>query len=154
MREPAIVMIEALPRGMRAAVAGLSDRQLDTQYRSGSWTVRQVVHHVVDSHVNAYIRLKFALTEDAPTVKPYNEKTWAGLPDSRLAVQVSLGILDGIHARWAALGRALAPEQWGRTFHHPEYEGPRTIDWLFQSYAWHSRHHVAHITELRKREGW
>src|SRR5262245_36179447 len=154
MREPAIAAIEALPRRMREAVAGLSDRQLDTPYRPGGWTVRQVVHHVVDSHVNAYTRLKFALAEDAPTVKPYDEKTWAELPDSRLPVDVSLAILDGLHARWAALGRSLKQQDWGRTFNHPEYEGPRTIDWLFQSYAWHSRHHVAHITELRKREGW
>jgi hypothetical protein len=155
MRRSAIEEIAALPGRMREAVAGLGDIQLDTPYRPGGWTVRQVVHHVPDSHVHAYIRLKLALTEDAPTIKPYDEKTWAMLADSRLPVEISLTLLDSIHARWVALCRDLKASDWARTFNHPEYpEGPRTIDWLVQVYAWHSNHHLAHITSLRKREGW
>jgi hypothetical protein len=155
MRRAAIDEIAALPGRMREAVAGLGDIQLDTPYRPGGWTVRQVVHHVPDSHVHAYIRLKLALTEDSPTIKPYDEKTWAQLADSRLPVEVSLTLLDSVHARWVALCRDLKASDWARTFNHPEYpEGPRTIDWLVQVYAWHSNHHLAHITSLRKREGW
>ena len=155
MRRSAIEEIAALPRRMREAVAGLGDIQLDTPYRPGGWTVRQVVHHVPDSHVHAYIRLKLALTEDAPTIKPYDEKTWAMLADSRLPVEISLTLLDSVHARWVALCRDLKASDWARRFNHPEYpEGPRTIDWLVQVYAWHSNHHLAHITSLRKREGW
>jgi hypothetical protein len=155
MRRAAIDEIAALPRRMREAVAGLTEAQLDTPYRPGGWTVREVVHHVPDSHLNAYIRLKLALTEDAPTIKPYDEKTWARLADSRLPVEVSLTMLDSIHARWVALLRGLKGPDWARTFNHPEYpEGPRTIDWLAHVYAWHSNHHVAHITSLRQREGW
>ena len=155
MRRTAIDEIAALPARMRTAVAGLTEAQLDTPYRPGGWTVRQVVHHVPDSHVHAYIRLKLALTEDAPTIKPYDEKTWARLEDSRLPVEVSLTLLDSVHARWVALCRDLNASDWARTFIHPEYpEGPRTIDWLVQVYAWHSNHHLAHITSLRQREGW
>jgi hypothetical protein len=155
MRRSAIDEIAALPKRMREAVSGLTDAQLDTPYRPGGWTVRQVVHHVPDSHVNAYIRLKLALTEEAPTIKPYDEKTWAMLADSRLPVEISLTLLDSVHARWVALCRDLNASDWARTFNHPEYpEGPRTIDWLVQVYAWHSNHHLAHITSLRKREGW
>jgi len=155
MRRSAIDEIAALPKRMREAVSGLTDAQLDTPYRPGGWTVRQVVHHVPDSHLNAYIRLKLALTEDAPTIRPYDEKTWAMLGDSRLPAEISLTLLDSIHARWVALCRDLKTSDWARTFNHPEYpEGPRTIDWLIQVYAWHSNHHLAHITSLRKREGW
>jgi hypothetical protein len=155
VRHTAVQEIAALPARMRKAVAGLSDAQLDTPYRPGGWTVRQVVHHVPDSHVNAYIRLKLALTEDSPTIKPYDEKTWAQLVDARMPVDVSLALLDGVHARWVALCQALKPADWARTFIHPEYpEGPRTIDWLVQAYAWHSNHHLAHITSLKDREGW
>ena len=154
-RRAAIAEIAALPARMREAVKGLTDAQLDTPYRPGGWTVRQVVHHVPDSHVNAYVRLKLALTEDAPTIKPYDEKTWARLADSRLPVEVSLALLESVHARWVALLRGLKGPDWARTFIHPEYpEGPRTIDWLAHVYAWHSNHHVAHITSLRQREGW
>jgi hypothetical protein len=155
MRRAAVEEIAALPERMRQAVAGLSDAQLDTPYRPGGWSVRQVVHHVPDSHVNAYIRLKLALTEDAPTIKPYDEKSWAELADARMPVDVSLAMLDSIHARWVALCRNLKPADWARTFIHPEYpEGPRTIDWLIQIYAWHSNHHLAHVTSLRHRQGW
>jgi hypothetical protein len=155
IRDAAVQELAALPARMRKAVAGLTDTQLDTPYRPGGWTVRQVVHHVPDSHVNAYIRLKLALTESAPTITPYDEKSWAMLADSRLPVDVSLTLLESVHARWVALCHALKPADWACTFIHPEYpEGPRTIDWLVQIYAWHSNHHLAHITSLKDREGW
>lgn len=151
-RGPAIAEIAQLPARMRDAVAGLSEAQIDTPYRPGGWTVRQV-HHVADSHLNAYIRLKLALTEDAPTIKPYDQDKWAELPDMRLAVDLSLAILDGIHTRWVTLLRSFEPGQFSRTFNHPEL-GIVTIDGHLQMYAWHSRHHVAHITSLRQRKGW
>jgi DinB family protein len=155
MRRTATDDIAALPARMRKAVAGLTDAQLDTPYRPGGWTVRQVVHHVPDSHLNAYIRLKLALTENAPTIKPYDEKEWAKLADARMPIEVSLALLESVHARWAVLCGDLKLSDWSRTFIHPEYpEGPRTIDWLVQIYAWHSNHHLAHITSLREREGW
>jgi uncharacterized damage-inducible protein DinB len=140
---------------LRAAVEDLGAKQIETPYRPGGWTVRQLVHHVADSHMNALIRLKLALTEDAPTIKPYDENAWAQLADARLPIEVSLGLLDGIHARWVSLCDAMTPQDLARTFRHPEHpDGPRTLDWLLQQYAWHSRHHVAHITSLRAREGW
>jgi len=152
MRGPAVAVIAELPTRLRAAVAGLTDAQLDTPYRPGGWTVRQVVHHVADSHLNAYIRLKFALTEEKPAIKPYDQDAWAGLADSRLPVEMSLATLDGVHARWTGLYRSLTDEQFGRTFRHPEI-GTVTLDRQLQMYAWHGRHHVAHITALREREG-
>ena len=155
MRLTAIEQIEMLPARMRQAVSGLTDAQLDTPYRPGGWTVRQVVHHVPDSHVNAYIRLKLALTESSPIIKPYDENQWAKLVDARMPVEVSLTMLQSVHARWVALLRGLRPADWRRVFIHPEYpDGPRTIDWLAQIYAWHSNHHLAHITSLRERERW
>ena len=155
VRQTAVREIAALPARMRKAVAGLTDVQLETPYRSGGWTVRQVVHHVPDSHLNAYIRMKLALTESTPTITPYDEKAWATLADTRLPVDVSLALIESVHARWVALFHALKPADWSRTFIHPEYpEGPRTIDWLVQIYAWHSNHHLAHITSLKDREGW
>ena len=153
MRADAITAIAELPAKMRDAVRGLSDAQLDTPYRPGGWTVRQVVHHVPDSHMNAFVRLKLALTEDNPTVKPYDEKKFADLPDQRLATEPSLAILDGLHARWVTVLRALTPQQFTRPLHHPEI-GDITVDYLVQTYGWHSRHHVAHITRLRERERW
>jgi hypothetical protein len=153
MRGPAIDTIADLPRRLRESVAGLTDAQLDTAYRPGGWTVRQVVHHVADSHANGYIRMKLGLTEDVPTIKPYDQDEWAKLADTRLPIDVSLGILDGVHARWATLWRSLTPDAFLRTFRHPEI-GTLTLDTHLQLYAWHSRHHVAHITSLRQREGW
>lgn len=153
MRAPGIDAVADLPVRMRAAVDGLTNEQLDTPYRPGGWTVRQVVHHVADSHLNAYVRLKVALTEETPTIKPYDQDAWARLPDTRLAIDASLAILDGVHARWAALLRALGPHDFRRTFNHPEL-GAVTLDGQLQMYAWHSRHHVAHITSLRQRKGW
>jgi DinB superfamily len=152
-RRKAIEDIAALPGQMRQAVAGLTDAQLDTPYRPGGWTVRQLVHHVADSHMNGYIRLKLALTEDHPTIKPYEQDAWAALPDARLPIAISLSILDAVHARWSVLWRAVTEEQFRRTFMHPDL-GPLTIETHAHLYAWHSRHHVAHITALRSREGW
>jgi len=153
MRTTAIAAIAAMPARMRDAVRGLSEAQLDTPYRPGGWTVRQVVHHVPDSHMNAFVRLKLALTEDNPTVKPYDEKAFAGLADQRLPVDVSLALLEALHVRWVAVLTSLAPRQFERPLYHPEI-GAITIDYQVQTYGWHSRHHVAHITRLREREGW
>ena len=152
-RTPAIETIAKLPARMREAVAGLAEAQLDTRYRPGGWTVRQVVHHVADSHMNGLIRTKLALTEDVPTIKPYDENAWSSIADMRLPIAVSLGLLDGIHARWDTVWRALRPGDFAREFRHPEI-GVMTLDTQLQSYAWHSRHHVAHITALRQRERW
>jgi hypothetical protein len=152
-RRAAIEDIAALPATMRQAVAGLEDRQLDTPYRPGGWTVRQLVHHVADSHMNGYIRLKLGLTEDNPTIKPYDQDAWSTLADARLPVAPSLLILDAVHERWTVLWRAVAPDQFARTFTHPDM-GPLTLDTHLHLYAWHSRHHVAHITGLRERQHW
>lgn len=146
--------IEALPGRLRAAVAGLDDTQLDTAYRDGGWTVRQVVHHVADSHLNAYVRLKLALTEDQPLVKEYDEARWAELPEARSApVDLSLNLLDALHGRWGACLRALPADGFDRTFRHPSL-GVMSLNALLALYAWHGRHHVAHITTLRERRGW
>lgn len=153
-RKQAIATIEQTPAKMRAAVKDLKARQLDTPYREGGWTVRQVVHHVPDSHLNAYIRLKLALTETEPTIKPYDEKAWASLADTRATpVETSLALLEKLHQRWVKLWRSLQPADFERTFRHPE-AGVRTVDWLLALYAWHGPHHVGHITGLRKRRGW
>ena len=152
-RSDAIVVIAALPAAMRAAVRGLSESQLDTPYRPGGWTVRQVVHHVPDSHLNAYIRLKLALTENNPTIKPYDQNAFAELPDQRLPIDVSLSMLDALHTRWTTVLRSRAPDQFVRSLVHPEI-GSSTVDYLVHHYSWHSRHHVAHITALRERERW
>jgi DinB family protein len=154
MRAAAIDDLAALPRKMGEAIDGLNDRQLDTPYRPGGWSVRQVVHHVADSHMNAFSRAKLALTEDTPTIKPYDEKAFALLADMRLPVDASLDLLDGLHIRLVAIFRSLAPEQYVRAFFHPELGRTLDLEEFLQSYSWHSRHHVAHITELRKREGW
>ena len=154
VRREAIDAIARLPTRMRDAVSGLDDSRLDTPYRPGGWTVRQVVHHVADSHLNGFIRTKLALTEDRPPVKPYDEKAFARLADMTLPVAVSLGILDGLHERWAAIFRSLRGHQFDLVFLHPEYPEPQTLERQLQHYAWHCRHHVAHITELRRREGW
>jgi DinB family protein len=152
-RSEAIEAIAALPDAMRSAVNGLSDSQLDTPYRPGGWTVRQVVHHVPDSHVNAYIRLKLAITENNPTIKPYDQEAFAQLADQRLPVAVSLSMLEALHARWTTVLWSLTPEQFTRPLVHPEI-GQITVDYLVHHYSWHSRHHLAHITRLREREGW
>jgi len=153
-RAEAIREIAATPEKLRAAVKGLSDAQLDTPYREGGWTVRQVVHHVADSHLNAYIRLRLALTETEPTIKPYEEGAWAKLEDAEHApVEVSLRLIDPLHERWVRLLKSLKVEDYRRKFVHPEH-GARSVDWLVFLYAWHGRHHTAHITELKKAKGW
>jgi hypothetical protein len=148
-----IATLSALPENLRAAVYGLSDAQIDTPYREGGWTVRQLVHHVADSHMNAYVRTRLALTEDWPTIKPYEEKLWAELPDTRLPIEVSLELLESLHRRWVVLLESLSEEQWERGYKHPE-SGRQNLSQVIALYDWHSRHHVAHITALRKSRGW
>ena len=149
-----IAQIAACPARLRAAVDGLDDAQLDTPYREGGWTVRQVVHHVADSHMNAYVRFKLGVTENNPTIKPYDEKTWAETVDGRTApLEVSLPVIEGVHKRWVQFLRSLDDAALARTIHHPE-RGPMTLTDLLQLYAWHGRHHTAHITNLRERQGW
>jgi uncharacterized damage-inducible protein DinB len=146
--------IAAAPQHLSAAIGGLSPDQLDTPYRPGGWTVRQLVHHVPDSHINAYVRYRLALTEDEPLIKPYDESRWAELQDARTApVEASLALLEALHQRWTSLLRTLTPAQWRRTFRHPE-RGTPSLRQDLGLYAWHGRHHVAHITALRKRMGW
>ena len=146
--------IEQTPARLKAAVNGLSAQQLDTPYRDGGWTVRQVVHHVPDSHLNSYIRFKLALTEEEPTIRPYMEDRWAELPEAKTApIELSLALLEDLHKRWILMLRALQPTEWKRTFRHPEI-GPMTLEKNLALYAWHGRHHVAHVTALRERMGW
>jgi uncharacterized damage-inducible protein DinB len=146
--------IEETPVRLRDAVAGLSAEQLDTPYRPGGWTVRQLVHHVPDSHLNAYTRFKLALTEDEPAIKTYEEGRWAELPDSRsVPVEVSLALLESLHRRWVALLRALPAADFHKSLRHPEW-GVINLDQLLGLYAWHGQHHVAHVTSLRERMGW
>lgn len=154
LRADAIAIIAASPSEVRAAVKDLTDAQLETPYRDQGWTVRQVVHHLADSHMNAYIRWRLALTETEPTIKPYEEGAWAKLEDAAHApVEISLQLLESLHERWVRLLRSLKTEHFARTFRHPEH-GVRTLDWLLFLYAWHGRHHTAHITELGKHNGW
>lgn len=153
-RTAAIQVIAEAPAHFREAVCGLNESQLDTPYRDGGWTVRQVVHHVPDSHLNAYIRFKLALTEDSPTIKPYDESAWASLPDTASTrVETSLTMLDALHERWTNLLQSMKPADFGRTLVHPE-RGPLSLDQMLAMYAWHSRHHAAHITGLRERNAW
>ena len=152
-RAATIAGIAAAPAAMRRAVAGLSDAQLDTPYRPGGWTVRQVVHHLGDSHMNAFIRTKLALTEENPTVKPYNETEWAKLVDAQLPIEPSLSLIEVVHARWVAVLRSMTPAQFSRTLMHPE-NGPTVMDGMLAMYDWHGKHHVAHVTGLRERERW
>ena len=149
-----IATIAALPENLRSAVYGLTEAQIDSPYRDGGWTVRQLVHHVADSHMNAYVRTRLALTEDWPTIKPYEEKLWAELPDAKsLPIEVSLDLLDSLHRRWVALLESLSDDQWARGYNHPE-SGRQDLASVTAMYDWHSRHHVAHITALRKSKGW
>jgi uncharacterized damage-inducible protein DinB len=142
------------PARFRAAVAGLSESQLEMPYRDAGWTVRQLVHHMADSHMNAYVRTRLTLTEDNPTIKPYEEQLWAELPDAKtFPVEVSLKLLDAMHARWVGLLETLSDGQWSRQFTHP-VTGPMALDAMTAFYAWHSNHHVAHITELRRSKDW
>jgi DinB superfamily len=149
-----IGLIAVTPEKFRSAAAGLDDRQLDTPYRPDGWTVRQVVHHVADSHMNAYIRFRLAMTEDSPVIKPYDQAKWAELHDAKtLPVEVSLGLLDGLHERWVALLRSFSGGDFARTLRHPEL-GVLRLDQYVALYAWHGKHHYAHIAGLRERMGW
>ena len=153
-RQKLIGEIAEVPSKLRAAVNGLSPAQLDTPYRPGGWTVRQVTHHVPDSHMNAYVRFKLALTENEPTIRPYEQQLWAELDDTKTTpIEVSLALLDSLHDRWVRLLRSIQPEQWKRTFRHPEL-GVLTVERNLGLYAWHGKHHVAHVTELRRRNNW
>ncbi len=153
-RRAAIDAIAALPGELRAAVAGLDDAQLDTPYRPGGWTVRQLVHHVADSHMNAYIRFRLALTETDPPVKPYAEAAWAELHDAlTMPVAISLDLVELLHARLVSLPRATPDADFARTVRHPD-NGPMTLDAMLGIYSWHGRHHVAHVTALREGRGW
>ncbi|MGP8252627.1 MAG: YfiT family bacillithiol transferase [Terracidiphilus sp.] len=154
VRAAHVEILRQLPERLRAAVSGLTDALLDTPYRDGGWTVRQVVHHVADSHVNSVIRFKLALTEDWPTIKPYDEKAWAELADSkRLPIDGSLVFIEAMHARWVALLESMSESDFARGMIHPE-RGRWDLALTLAIYAWHSRHHVAHITMLRERMGW
>jgi uncharacterized damage-inducible protein DinB len=153
-RRAAIDAIAAAPAKLRTAVKGLDDSQLDTPYRPDGWTVRQLVHHVADSHMNAYTRFRLALTEDNPTIKPYDEAAWSELPDVlAMPIGVSLDLLDAMHQRLVHLLRATPAEAFGRPLTHPE-NGPMTLDALLGVYSWHGRHHTAHVTALRERMKW
>ena len=153
-RATCIDQVAAAPAQFRRAITGLTPGQLDTPYREGGWTVRQVAHHVPDSHMNAYLRFKFGLTEDSPAIKTYEEKDWAKTPEvAATPVDVSLALLDALHARWVTLLRAMTPQQFERTIKHPEM-GPTSLDTMLALYAWHGRHHTGHVTSLREQKGW
>lgn len=154
LRDEALGILDAAPGRLREAVRGLDDARLDTPYREGGWTVRQVVHHLPDSHLNGYVRTRWALTEERPRIKVYEQAAWAELPDARSApVELSLALLEAVHARWLPLLRSLGPADLACRVVHPE-GGEPTVDTLIQLYAWHSRHHTAHILGLRDRMGW
>jgi uncharacterized damage-inducible protein DinB len=153
-RRTLIDQIVAAPARMREAVSGLNEKQLATPYREGGWTVRQVVHHVPDSHLNAYIRFKLALTEETPTIKPYDQARWAELADAReTPVETSLQLLESLHDRWVRLLRSMSAADFSRNLMHPE-SGAMSLDSVLALYGWHGRHHTAHITSLRERKGW
>ena len=153
VRAAHIQTLRMLPGLLRAAVAGLNDAQLDTPYRDGGWTVRQVVHHVPDSHMNCYVRFKLALTEDWPTIKPYDEAAWASLADGRMPVEISLELVAALHGRWVGLLETLTEDDFQRGYAHPQ-SGRQNLAQVLALYDWHSRHHTAHIVNLRTRQGW
>ena len=153
-RKILVQQIADAPKLVRSAVKGLSDEQLDTPYRPGGWSVRQVVHHLPDSHMNAYIRFKLGMTETQPTIKPYNEKEWSELAEAKSApVAMSLQLLESLHERWVLFLRSMKASDFARTIVHPE-SGVMNLDRVLQIYSWHGRHHTAHITSLRERMGW
>jgi hypothetical protein len=149
-----ISRIEALPSKMEEVVRGLTPAQLDTPYRDGGWTLRQVIHHVPDSHMNAYIRTKWTLTESTPTIKAYDEKLWAETPDTRSGPESSLALLKALHSKWTSLLRQLSPADLAREFYHPDSKKHQRLDRVIAMYAWHGEHHLAHITELKDTKGW
>src|SRR5690606_27999993 len=152
-RKQMIAEIAALPGLVKDAVRGLGDEQLDTTYREGGWTVRQVIHHIADSHINGYARMRLILTEEEPTLKTDDQDKWAALPDYQLPVDVSMLLLDGLHWRWVRMLERVPNDSWGRTANHPE-DGPVTLEKLLKIYAWHGRHHVEQVTRLRQEKGW
>ena len=153
-RREFIAVIAETPGRLSEVIAGLTSAQFDTPYRPGGWTVRQVVHHLPDSHMNSYVRFKLALTEDEPTITPYDEARWAELADSReTPIDTSIALLEHLHDRWVVLLRSIAPDGWSRKYRHPEL-GAVTLDQALALYAWHGRHHVAHIAALRERNSW
>jgi len=154
-RDAWIAELEKLPANLRAAVAGLNEEQLDTPYRPGGWTVRQVVHHLADGHLNSYTRFRLALTEDIPTIKPFDETAWAELPDAKSGpIEPSLKLLEGLHERWVLMFRGLSYDDFKRTYRHPDRSAPVILDSTLGYFAWHCRHHVAQIAALRRRKGW
>ncbi|HLE33119.1 MAG TPA: putative metal-dependent hydrolase [Bacteroidota bacterium] len=153
-RKEMIRQIAETPALLRKEIAGLDEAQLDTPYRPGGWTVRQVVHHLPDSHLNSYVRFKLALTENEPTIRPYEEHLWAELPEARTGpVNLSLELLEALHKRWVIVLESMTPNDFAKNLVHPE-NGKMNLDRLLQLYAWHGRHHVAHIAHLKKRMGW
>jgi hypothetical protein len=154
-RRASIAVLAEFPARLAAALEGLEDAQLDTPYRDGGWTVRQLAHHVADSHSNAVMRFRLALTEELPTIRVYDQERWADLPDALTEpVASSLRLLTGLHSRWVALLEALGPDDWERELNHPEFPGPLRLWWMLAMYDWHARHHLAHVTRLRARQGW
>jgi hypothetical protein len=149
-----IATITAFPEKLKVAVSDLDEKQLDTPYRDGGWTIRQVVHHCADSHMNSLIRFKLALTEETPTIKPYFENLWANLADSQMAIEPSLQILEGLHQRWGFLLNSLSEQELEKSFIHPEHGKLFQLKEVIGAYAWHCDHHFAHITELKKRKDW
>ena len=155
LKDTAIKEIELLPQLIETAVLNLDEAQLDTPYRPDGWTVKQLIHHVADSHMNAYIRFKLGLTEDNPTIKPYDEKAWANLIDTKnIPINVSLTLLYTLHIRWVEILKNIEEDEWQKTVFHPEHQRTITLWNLLAMYAWHGRHHVAHITKLRERNNW
>jgi len=147
--------IQTLPQQVEYAITNLDEAQLATPYREGGWTVKQLVHHVADSHMNAYIRFKLGLTEDNPSIKPYEENLWAEMIDTQnIPINVSITLLYALHTRWTEILKHISMEEWNRTVFHPEHKKEMTLWFLLGMYAWHSRHHVAHINKLRERKGW
>ncbi|CAN5897960.1 bacillithiol transferase BstA [soil metagenome] len=150
-----LIDIQSLPQLIEYAITNLDEAQLETPYRDGGWTIKQVVHHVADSHLNAYIRFKLGLTEDNPSIKPYDEAAWAEMDDTKeVPINISITILYAVHARWNVVLKHISREQWNRTVFHPEHKKEMTLWFLLGMYAWHSKHHVAHINKLRERKGW
>lgn len=153
LRQSFINTIASLPKELAKAVEGLNDEQIDTQYRPEGWTIRQVVHHVADSHLHSYSRFKYAMTEDVPTIRAYDEASWAELADSKMPIEISMKIIEGIHGRWTVLLNSMNDEDFKRELIHPD-SGKWTLETFLGLYDWHSKHHTAHITALRERKGW
>ena len=154
LKNSLMIDIKMLPSSLEFAIQNLDASQFETEYRPGGWTVQQLVHHIADSHINAYVRFKLALTESNPTIKPYDQDAWALLPDSKLPVNLSITLLFALHARWYQMMEGMKESEWQRTMYHPERKIELSIWDLLKSYAWHSRHHVAQILQLRERNGW